>query len=393
MVWLAERERELIRRIGPVVLRRFDELVADWTARFREVVEIPLTPPDLPLITRVAIEHGVDAATERQRAMASTLAAQGVSLDRVVTAVLLWEETLLRRLARDAVEDIFGAAAALNRLLHGLVLAVAEEYQLSLVRHEENVRLGFEQADRLKMEVISMISHDLQTPITTIKGAADSMLGAEEVDPDQRHRFLQLITQNAARLSRLISQILDLSRIEARAMDIATDRVDVPPVLRRIVDGVLPSATVKVDLPSGLPAVRADRDQVERIVVNLLDNALRHSPPGIPVTVAARDGGEFVEIRVEDQGPGVPEERRTGLFSKFYQVDSSLSGRRGGSGLGLAIVKGLAETMGGSVGYRPNRPSGSVFWVRLPVDGSRTPRTDGVATVEAWSSLGGEDEE
>jgi two-component system sensor histidine kinase KdpD len=331
------------------------------------------TPPDLPGVTRAALEEGVDAAIVQQRRLAQWLVAQGTPLDHVVSGVLLWEEVLLRRLARDAVEDIFTAAAALNRFTHGLVLLVAEGYWETVRQERDQIRRGLDDADRLKTELISMVSHDLQTPLTTIQGAVVSALDPD-VDDEQRTRFLRLIQQNAERLSRLISQILDLSSIEARAMHLDVGELDLSATARRLVDGILPVAPVRLDVPKDLPAVRADRDAVERILVNLIDNAVRFSPKGEPVLVEASVDDDFVEIRVCDRGAGIPDGRRGGLFSKFYQVDASASGRRTGTGLGLAIVRGLAEAMGGAAGYRPNAPAGSVFWVRLPVAEEATER-------------------
>lgn len=365
MVSTSRRERELIEGVAPILVRRYDELVREWRDKW-EAAAGDEEPPDLPALTRVALEEGIEAARHHQRRLAQWLVMRGVALDRVVAGVLLWEEVLLRRLARDAVEDVFTGASALNRFLHRLIVLVAEGYWQT-VRHERDlVQQGIAEADRLKSELISMVSHDLKTPLTTIQGCVVSMLQVE-VDEEQRRRFLQMIQQNAERLSRLISQIVDLSSIEARAMDLMVVDLDVGVTTRKLVEGILPVAPVKLELAGRLPPVRADRDAVERILVNLIDNAVRFSPAEEPVTVQADALDGFVELRVVDVGPGVPEERRDGLFSKFYQVDPSPSGKRTGTGLGLAIVRGLAEAMGGTAGYRPNKPTGSVFWVRLPV--------------------------
>jgi signal transduction histidine kinase len=376
MAWLAQRERDLIKRIGPVLVRRFDELVRDWRHRWEATVEGVVEPPDLPSIARVALQEGVDEALAVQRRVAESLVASSVPLDRVVTAVLLWEETVVRRLSRDAVEDVFVGATAFNRLMHTLVLVVAEAYQAQLIRERDEVRRGLEETDRLKMELVSMISHDLQTPITTIQGCADSMLRVDGIEPGQRRRFLEMIVHNAERLARLIAQILEVSRIEAGALDLEIEELQLAPIMRGIVDGILPGTPIALDIEQSLPDVRGDRVAVERVLLNLVDNAVRYSPPSEPVAVNARSVEGAVEVTVCDVGSGVPESRREGLFSKFYQVDPSFSGRRGGSGLGLAIVRGLAEAMGGSAGYRPNEGIGSTFWVRFPV----------ASTGDGWAS-------
>lgn len=366
MLLVTQRERDLISRIGPVLLRRFDELEEAWRTSWASSGG-SAPPVDLPHITVHAVRDGIEAGLEAQRSEAERAVREGVPLDEVVSAVLLWEEVIVRRLARDAVEDIFSGASALNRFLHNLVLLCAEGYTAILRVSQERIGRELAEADLLKTELVSMISHDLKTPLTAIQACAVEMLeeGAEISEP-QRQRFLELILQNTERLSRLISHILDVSKIEARALDLSPVPLDLRRVVRRLVEGIAPAAPIRLELPSDLPEVMADRDAVERILVNLVDNAVRYSPPGEAVVVAARRVDGSVELQVCDRGPGIPADRRDGLFSKFYQVDSSHGGRRTGSGLGLAIVRGLAQAMGGEAGYAPNEPTGSVFWVRMP---------------------------
>jgi two-component system sensor histidine kinase KdpD len=250
------------------------------------------------------------------------------------------------------------------------VVFVAEGYTGVLMVGRDEVRRELESADRLKHELVSMVSHDLKTPLTIIQACTVEMLEAGWLEEHQYRRFLEMILQNTERLARLISAIVDVSRIESRALDLTPGPLDVASVTRRIVEGMSPIAPVRLDIAPQLPEVHADRDAVERILVNLIDNAVRFSPPGEKVTVqvVATDEAGFVELRVIDGGPGIPPDRRDGLFSKFYQVDPSPSGRRSGSGLGLAIVRGLAEAMGGRAGYRPGEPTGSIFWARIPVE-------------------------
>ncbi|HVE91091.1 MAG TPA: ATP-binding protein [Actinomycetota bacterium] len=362
MLLVGPRERELIVRIAPVLIRAFEDLAQQWTVRCGR-------PPaaNLPAITRAALEEGVDRGLEMQLAVAERLVASGVPLHQVVSEVLIWDEVVHHRLVRDADEDVFATAAALTRFAHELVLLVAEGCSASVRVQRDEVKRGLDAADRLKSEITSMISHDLKTPLTTIQACASALMNADDTDESQRRRFLDMILQNSDRLTRLITRIVDLSRIEARALDLSPEPLNLAGLARRLADGILPAGAVRLELPDDLPLVRADRDAMERILVNLMDNAIRFSPSGEPVRVRATVDGAFVELRVVDLGPGVPKDRRQGLFSKFYQVDPSPSGHRSGSGLGLAIVRGLSEAMGGDAGYLPNQPAGSVFWVRLPV--------------------------
>lgn len=361
-----ERERELIERIAPVLLRGFDDLTSEWEAACCRV-SLDRPAADVPGVTREALTNGLVAGRAAQEREAGRLVAAEKPLEEVVMGVLLWEEVILRRLARDAMEDIFSGATALNRFLHGLVIGVAEEHSGALRLGRDEVRRGLEDADRLKSELLSNISHDLKTPLTAIQACAVELLEAPDLPGEQRRRFLEIVLQNSERLSALISRILDVSRIEARAVDLRVGPLELTGVVRRLVDGIAPTASVDLRMPEDLPRVSADAEAVERALLNLIDNAVRFSPDGVPVEVEAVPFPDAVEVCVRDRGPGIPPERQDGLFSKFFQVDASPKGRRAGSGLGLAIVRGLVTAMGGSVGYRPNRPLGSEFWVRLPV--------------------------
>ncbi|HVL80274.1 MAG TPA: ATP-binding protein [Actinomycetota bacterium] len=374
MQLVTPRERDLIAQAAPVLLPRMDALAGEWRATVGTGF-----PADLGDILRSALTDGLDAGLDGLRGAAADLIARRVGLEDVVGAVLTLEEGVNRCLARHAIEEVFTTSAAFARFLHELVLLVAEGYSSAYRRALDDERRGAAEADRLKTELISMISHDLKTPLTTIEACAESMLKADDLPPDQSKRFLEMILRNAERLTRLITRIVDVSRIEARAVELVLVPLDLVRLVSRIADSILPSASLRLDLPEDLPLVLADRDAMERVVVNLIDNAVRFSPPGEPVVVHAHADATHVELRIVDLGPGIPPDRRAGLFSKFFQVDPSDSARRSGSGLGLAIVRGLAEAMGGDAGYVPNKPSGSIFWVRIPAVRRTAPARGGVA--------------
>lgn len=362
---VTDREREVIAQCAPVLVEGFDELAAEWRAAWSSMTGSE-ADVDLPAMTRVALTDGLDAGLKAQRDIAVQLVATNVPLDTVVSMVLLWEAIVHRHLARAAIDETFTPATAITRYVHELVLYVAEGYSQALRHQRDDIRQGLEEADRMKSDLISMISHDLKTPLTTIEACAESMLRADDLELTQQVRFLEMILRNAERLSRLITRIVDVSRIEARAMEFNVTALDLRLVVRRVLDSLLPLATVDVNIGEDLPAVLADRDALDRIVVNLIDNAVRFSPRDVPVRLEADADGAYVELRVIDAGPGIPASRAAGLFTKFFQVDSSASAHRSGSGLGLAIVRGLAVAMGGDAGYLPGSPSGSVFWVRFP---------------------------
>jgi two-component system sensor histidine kinase KdpD len=211
-------------------------------------------------------------------------------------------------------------------------------------------------ADVAKTAVLHAISHDLRSPLTAISAAGDAL--ADPALPDAaRVELVGVVREEAARLSRLVGDLLDLSRIEAGAVVPRLDWIDLRDVVASAA-AQLPGTDVQVELPQQLPLVRADASQLERVFVNLLDNAARFSPPGRPVRVTGGVGGGRVTVRVIDEGPGVPLAERAAIFEPFHK------GRRGGgAGLGLAIVRGFVEANGGRILVQAPPGGGTAFAV------------------------------
>ena len=171
------------------------------------------------------------------------------------------------------------------------------------------------------------------------------------------------------RLSALVSDLLEISRIEAGTYEIQVDFIRVAPIVLRIVESVQQIAAEKqqritCEVAQDLSAW-ADPQALEHVLLNLVDNAVKYTPPGGQVQVRVRTEGERVRIEVEDNGPGIEPRHRARIFERFYRVDKGRSREVGGTGLGLAIVKHLAEAMDGTVGVGPASPQGSIFWVLL----------------------------
>jgi two-component system sensor histidine kinase KdpD len=216
-------------------------------------------------------------------------------------------------------------------------------------------------ADAAKTAVLHTISHDLRSPLTAISAAGDALAGWSLSD-DERTELGGVVREEAARLSRIVGDLLDLSRIEAGAVAPRIDWVDLRDVVASAAAQVS-SARVRIELPERLPLVRADAVQLERVFVNLLENAARYSPPGRPVRVTGGVGGGRVTVRVLDDGPGIPAHERATIFEPFHK------GRRGagGAGLGLAIVRGFVEAVGGRVTVQARPEGGTAFAVSLPL--------------------------
>lgn len=222
----------------------------------------------------------------------------------------------------------------------------------------------------VRREFLSNAAHELRTPITAISGYSETLLSAPIDDPATTREFLEIIHRNAGRIAHLVSDLLVLDGLEARASAIG-ERAPVA-VARVVADAVAnvrafaPDAEVVQRLPPEL-AVWGTRDGLDHVVQNLLDNAIKHG--GSPVEVSAERvaaaGKERVRLTVSDRGPGIPLEQQERVFERFYRVDTGRSRDRGGSGLGLAIVKSQVEAMGGEVRVESSPGAGARFVVEL----------------------------
>jgi two-component system phosphate regulon sensor histidine kinase PhoR len=232
--------------------------------------------------------------------------------------------------------------------------------------------------EAMRRDFIANASHELRTPVSAIAGAAETLLAGEmHVDGDARH-FVEMISRHAERLTRLTSDLLDLSRLEAGEYHALMGTVEVGPLCEACLDLVRDRAVEKevalgFDGPADL-RVLADRRALEQILVNLLDNAVKYTPRGGRVTLLADGAGTSVLLSVIDTGPGIEPRHQTRIFERFYRVDNGRSRDAGGTGLGLAIVKHLAIAQNGEVGVESGR-GGSRFWIRLRAPSPTIPST------------------
>jgi two-component system sensor histidine kinase KdpD len=214
--------------------------------------------------------------------------------------------------------------------------------------------------------LLHAISHDLRSPLTAITTAA-SGLRQEGLSPADHTGLLEAIEAESARLARMVDDLLDLSRIEAGAVNPRTDCCDLADAVARASEQVeerYGGHRVDLDLPADLPFVRADAAQLERVFSNLLENAVKFSPDGAPVRVSGGSGGGRVTVRVSDSGPGIPSSRRGEIFEPFVRG----TGPAQGSGLGLAICRGLVEANGGEISLQTGTGGkGSTFAVTFPL--------------------------
>ncbi len=224
--------------------------------------------------------------------------------------------------------------------------------------------------DRMKTEFIAVASHELRTPMTSIKGSIDLVLGGFAGDiPGETRELLQIAHKSCDRLIRLINDILDLAKIEAGQIQLKKAPIDLLDGVERAMRGVKSYADqcgVKLSLvrPQALPMVPADKDRIEQVVTNLLSNAIKFSPENGEVTVEVAVANESVRCTVADRGCGIAEDDLEKVFGKFQQVGESP--RKGGTGLGLAIAQGLVHEHGGKIWVESRVAEGSRFVFTIP---------------------------
>lgn len=228
----------------------------------------------------------------------------------------------------------------------------------------------FREAEELKSTFISVISHELKTPVSLIKGYASTLAREDAVlSPETVRESGRVIEEESNRLNELINNLLDASRIQAGALQLETEALSLPDLARATVERLqtqTPTHSFTLDFPPALPLVRGDERRLRQVFENLLTNAVKYSPQGGDIRLGGwREDGQVI-VYVADQGIGIPFEEQEAVFERFYRVDSSLRRSTQGAGLGLFLVKAIVEAHGGRVWVRSQTGQGSTFFLALP---------------------------
>ncbi len=228
--------------------------------------------------------------------------------------------------------------------------------------------------ERMKSDFVSTVSHELRTPLTAIKGFIRTLLddpAGEYFDQDTRMEFYGIIDAECDRLTRLISDLLNVSRIErGQPLQLQYTEVDVAASVERAVSFQRSYAdrhTLEVEMPDALPTIIADRDKLDQILTNLLGNAVKYSPAGGVITTRVCRDGDKLLFAVTDQGIGIPHDQLEKIFDRFHRVHSGDSQRVGGTGIGLFLVKNLVEAHHGVIWVESTLGKGSTFYFTLPL--------------------------
>jgi two-component system, OmpR family, sensor histidine kinase KdpD len=229
-----------------------------------------------------------------------------------------------------------------------------------------------EATEKLQTALLNSISHDLRTPLVSITGALSSMEEDDStLDEEARRSLIETAREEAERLNRLVGNLLDITRLDAGAMQLHREACDVQELIGSALEQIgtpLKNRQVNVNIPANLPLANLDFVLFSRVLVNLIDNALKYSPLENPVEIQAREYGPYIEISVADRGEGIPEEDLTRIFDKFYRIQRP--DNVSGTGLGLSICKGIVEAHDGSIKAQNRRGGGAIFIIKVPLEGT-----------------------
>ncbi len=266
---------------------------------------------------------------------------------------------------RDRSGEIIGSVAVVRDITRH---KLAEQERAELLRREQAARAEAEEANAFKLRFMAMLSHELRTPLASIKGFTSTLLAPDvHWEAQQIQEFVQIIDVEADRLTDLIEELMDISRIQAGVLAIQPEVTHLSPIVEVAQVNLKILAAqhkLSIRLPANIPAVMADKTRIAQVLTNLVGNATKHSPEGTPITLSARNGGRFVQIEVSDQGYGIPPEEREKVFEAFHQ--GPIKSVKGGVGLGLAICKGLIEAHGGRIWVKDQAAPGTTIAFTLP---------------------------
>ncbi len=285
-------------------------------------------------------------------------------IHKAVQEAFLYEEkvkvsfSISSGLERKSVEAVGAPLFNDKRELKGAVLVF---HDITELKRLEEMRKDF----------VANVSHELKTPITSIRGFAETLLEGAMEDTELRRQFLEIILKESGRLQALIHDLLELSKLEKDELRLEYSEVDVPSLVHDLLPVVSQQADKKqievtVDLPDQFVAV-VDGERLKQVFINLLNNAVNYTPEQGKVTLAITGDGDKWRITVSDTGIGIPEKAQSRIFERFYRVDRARSRNTGGTGLGLAIVKHIVEAHKGSIFLESKVNEGTVFTIELPL--------------------------
>ena len=334
-------------------------------AAFTSSITMPITAQSTIVGAVILFEHDAERGDIIHTVQSNILLLSAIIGVIVLLLAILFSDVVVRRLD-SLINSMRTVAAGDYHYRH----AVTGGDEISEMGNEFNAlteRLETNEAQRRRF--VSDASHELKTPLASIRLLSDSILQTENMDEAMVREFVTDIGNEAIRLQRTSEKLLDLSRLDD-SVEIVAEPVDLKQITLDALPLLMPLArennvTFKTELEDGC-VVMATQDDMNHVVFNLAENAIKYNVPGGSVLIRLYQTDEQVKLSVEDTGIGIPEEERYNIFTRFYRIDKARSRARGGSGLGLSIVHDAVTSHGGSIAVGQNKPQGSVFIVSFP---------------------------
>lgn len=290
--------------------------------------------------------------------------AQNVGLDVKLENIIYFDESPVRE-SDTIIDDMyvkvyFAVFTDTNKKPEGIIVVLHD------VTEQQKL-------DCMRREFVANVSHELRTPITSIKSYAETLLDGALEDPEITNRFLNVINSEADRMTRLVKDLLQLSRLDNQQMSWNIDNVSLKAIVKNIVERMQLEASQKNQrlesfVIGDIPSIKGDKDRLEQVVVNLISNALKYTPEDGQITVYVGKIYNDIYVKVTDTGIGIPQEALSMVFERFYRVDKARSRDLGGTGLGLSIAKEIAEAHGGTISISSDFGKGTEVIVRFPIN-------------------------
>ena len=267
-----------------------------------------------------------------------------------------------------SIEIDYAAGPRFLKIYFAPIRLGAEGKGLMAVLHDVTEQRKLDDSRR---EFVANVSHELRTPLTNVRGYAETLMSADDIDRDIQMRFLGVISSEADRMTRIVKDLLTLTRLDYNRMEMHMQPMDLRELGQKAAAAMEGQAksqglTLTCDLPEEMPAVTGDPERIQQVIINIITNAIKYNKPQGSIAITGGVEEEQVFLRVEDTGIGVPKADLERLFERFYRVDKARSRESGGTGLGLAIAKQIVETHGGRIGFDSEYGKGSIVTLYLP---------------------------
>jgi signal transduction histidine kinase len=313
-----------------------------------------------------SLNGAIEAARRRAETVTDGIASHGALLSFGIAGAMVLAAVIVFAIVGLAVRST--ARAGKEEVARRSAEARHDESE-SALELERRAREQLEETERLQREFVGIVSHEFRTPLTSISGFTSVLRQRWDiVTPEERAEFLDIVDRQAKRLSRLVEDLLLAGKIQEQRVGVVLERVDVRQLFRETVEEEQPKAEgreITAVVEPGAEYLVSDELRLRQVLVNLLDNSIKYSPAGSPITLRCRRVGPDVALTCEDEGPGIPREKAEHLMQRFTQGDTPDTRRAGGVGLGLYIVRNLVSVIGGHV-EPVDRGDGVILEVRLP---------------------------